>query len=422
MEKLPFIALSGGGAVLAFMAQKESGSVSTFKNLPLSDRVPVAARSLVLYLWKMVFPMDLAPLYPYPKKISFLSSSFFLPVLCAMAVTVFCLLAARRQRLWLACWGYYVITLLPVIGIVQVGKQSMADRYTYLPGLGPAIAVAVAAAWAWNKAGALKRGGALKIAGAALALFAVLSMSYLTGRQIGVWKNNLTLWNSIIEKEPGKISSAYLNRGNVFDSMGQSGRAIADYSEAIALKPFWAEAYYSRGIEFGKTGQSARAIMDYARSIALKPKYADAYDNLGTEFGKEGQFVKAISDFKKAIALKSAFYQAYYNLGKAYEGTGRFDLAIEELDKAIALNPPYADAYNELGNIFELQKRYDMALSSFNKAIQLSSYNAIMYVNRGGVYLATGRKRLAVADFSKACAMRDADGCRALRKIHAVSK
>ncbi len=416
LEKLPFIALSVGASVLTLMAQKKGGSISTLKFLPLPDRALVAARSLVLYLRKMVFPLNLSPLYPYPKNISF-SFSFFLPVLCVLAATAFCLLAAKRQkRLWLACWGYYVVTLLPVIGIVQVGKQSMADRYTYLPGLGPAIAVGVAAAWAWRKAGTLKQGKLLRISGAALALVAVISMTYLTGRQIGVWKNNLTFWSCIIEKEPRKVPAAYLNRGNVFDRMGQSGRAVADYSEAIALKPLWAEAYYTRGVEFAKTGQSGRAIMDYARAIALKPAYADAYNNLGTEFGKEGQFGKAIAVFQKVIALEPDFYGAYYNLAKAFEETGRLDLAIKELDKAISLNPSYVYTYNELGNVFELEKRPGMALANFNKAILLSPGNAMLYVNRGGVYLASGRKRLAAADYGKACAMGDADGCRALRK------
>ncbi len=417
VEKLPFIALSGGVSVLTLMAQKKGGSVSTLKGLPLLDRALVAARSLVLYLWKMVFPLNLSPLYPYPKNISFLSASFFLPVLCVLAATVFCLLAAKRQkRLWLACWGYYVITLLPVIGIVQVGRQSMADRYTYLPGLGPAIAVGVAAAWAWRKAGALKRGRVLRTSGAALALAAVISMTYLTGRQIGVWENDLVLWDYVIKKEPGKVPFAYLNRGDVFDLMGKPGKAIADYDRAIALDPFMAEAYNGRGIEFSKTGQSARAITDYARAIALKPGYADAYNDLGTEFGKEGQYGKAIAVFQKAITLKPDFYKAYYNLAKAFKETGRLDLAIKELDKAISLNPSYVYTYNELGNVFELEKRPGMALANFNKAILLSPGNAMLYVNRGGVYLASGRKRLAAADYGKACAMGDADGCRALRK------
>ncbi len=415
-EKLPFFVLSAGVSVLTLIAQKKGGTITPFKVLPFSDRALVAARSLVLYIWKMVFPLDLSPLYPYPKHISFLSASFFLPVLSVIAVTAFCLLAAKRQRLWLACWGCYVITLLPVIGIVQAGRQSMADRYTYLPGLGPAIAVAVAAAWAWNKAGALKRGWILRMSGAAVAFLAVLSMTYLTGRQIGIWENDFILWNYVIEKEPGKVSVAYLNRGRVFGRMGQDGKAIADYNEAIALDPFSAEAYNSRGIEFAKTGQSGRAIMDYARAIALKTDYADAYNNLGTELGKEGQFDKAIPLFKKAIALEPDFYKAYYNLAKAFKGTGRLDLAVKELDKAISLNHSYAYAYNEMGNVLVLEKRPGMALGNFNKAIFLSPDNAAFYANRGEIYLAGGRKRLAASDFRKACAMGDADGCRALRK------
>lgn len=416
LEKIPFFVLSGGVSVLTLIAQKKGGSITPIKALPLSDRALVAARSLVLYIWKTVFPLDLSPLYPYPKTISFLSASFFLPVLCVMAVTALCLFSAKRQRLWLACWSYYVITLLPVLGIVQVGKQSMADRYTYLPGLGLSIAAGISVAWAWRRLGAHKGGRALRISGAAFAFLIVVSMAYLTGRQIGVWKSNLAFWNSIIEREPGKVPFAYINRGNVFNKMGQSAKAISDYSEAIALDPFRAEAYYNRGIEFAKTGQSGKAIADYIRAIALKPDYADAYNNLGTEFGEKGQFVRAILAFKKAIALEPAFYGAYHNLAEAYKKTGRFDLAIKELDKAIALDRPDADAYKELGNIFAQEKQTGKAISSFNKAILLNPGSAGLYAGRGRVYRAIGERRLAASDFRKACAMGDAEGCRALRK------
>lgn len=381
-EKLPFVVLSALASVLALQAQKKGAAMTAFKQIPLFERLLVAARSLVLYLWKMVFPLDLVPFYPYPKNVSIWSARYFLPIVLIIALVSFCLFAAKKKRLWLACLGYYVITVLPVLGIIQVGRQAMADRYTYLPSLGPFLAVGITAAWVWRKTDFLKAGKKTMKTGLALAaLSAVFSMSYLTGAQIDVWKSNRVLWSYVIKKEPGKV-------------------------------PF---AYYNRGLAFAAAGQPRRAVADYDAAVALDPGYADAYNNRGVEFGKEGQLGRAISDFSKAVALRPAFYQAWYNLGKAFEETGRFGLAIEKFDRAIALHPSYADAYNELGIALEALKHPGLALGAFDKSILLGPHNAAAYADRAELYLETGRKRLAASDLRKACEMGDGDCCRALR-------
>jgi hypothetical protein len=105
----------------------------------------------MLYIWKMVLPLNLIPLYTYPRDISLLSPNYFLPILLVAGITLTCIIAIKRQKLWMSVWGYYVVTLVPVLGIVQVGGQAMADRYTYLPGTGPFLIVGLAIAWGWGK-------------------------------------------------------------------------------------------------------------------------------------------------------------------------------------------------------------------------------------------------------------------------------
>ncbi len=357
-EKLPFIALSLGGSALAVMAQNTGGAIKSFKFAPLNVRALVAARALVLYLWKMVLPIDLVPYYPYPKDAALLSAAYLLPVACLSAITAFCLyclkVAKNKKRkygfclFFPACWGFYIITLLPVLGLVQVGGQAMADRYTYLPSLGPFLMAGIFAAWAWKKAGSFKWERRLRIAGISAALLVVLSMSYLTFWQIGVWKNSLVFWDYVIEKEPGKVPEPYNNRGIVFEEMGQLERATADFNEAISLDP--------------------------------------------------------------------AAFRAHYNLGKVLMKTGRLDLALAEDDKTIALNPSYADSYNNRGIIFAMRQRFAMALTDFNKAILLNPDDAQAYYNRGKVYLTSGCGGLAAPDFRKACGMGEENACRALRE------
>ncbi len=380
-EKLPFIFLSGGASAIAILAQKKAGAIAPFTRVPAFARMAVAVRSLVLYLWKMILPLDLVPCYPYPMHISLLSVRFFFPTAFILAITALCIvLAGKKCGLWLACWSYFVITLLPVIGVIQVGGQSMADRYTYLPSLGPFIAAGVAAAWIWDKTG--RRGRALKMAVGAGALLVVLSISYLTFVQIGVWRNSIVLWNYVIGQDPDTIPIAYISRGVAFSEIGRSAMAIADCSKAIALDPANPDAYDCRGIVFEKAGLMNSAISDYKKAISLKP---------------------------------SANY--YYDLGEILAKTGQLYLAIANYEKAIVLAPSYFDAYNNLGIICVKTGRFNRALDDFNKAILLNPHASGALVNRGVVYIETGRTGLAAADFQRACGMGDKAGCQALRQI-----
>ncbi len=336
-EKLPFIALSGGSAALTLLAQENAEAITSLKSLPFYERAMMAARSLGLYLWKMAVPFNLVPYYPYPKDISFLSPQYFLPVALVAGVTVFCLLKARKNGLWLACWAYFVITLLPVLGLVQVGKQSMADRYAYLPSLGPLIAAAAAAAWLWNRAASARRGQAIRAVGASAAVLALLSASYLTFRQIGVWKNSMTLWNYVIAKEPGQVPLAYINRGVVFKQMRQFENAIADYDTAISLDPRSSYAYDDRGIVFEEMGRFGQAIGDYGKAISLDPANSEAYNNMGVAFGNTGRFGMALANFNRAIVLNPDSAVFYINRGRAYMATGLSGPAAGDFRRACSM-------------------------------------------------------------------------------------
>jgi hypothetical protein len=156
-EKIPFFLLSLFSSVVTMVAQSTAGAMELLAFVPLKTRLLVAAKSLVAYLWKMALPFHLAPFYPYPKEVSILSLSYLFPVFFLAGVTAGALFAAKRNRLWLAVWAFYVITLLPVLGIVQVGEQSMADRYTYLPCLAPSLLAAMGAVKLYGAAGAAGR-------------------------------------------------------------------------------------------------------------------------------------------------------------------------------------------------------------------------------------------------------------------------
>jgi protein O-mannosyl-transferase len=278
IEKLPFIALSLASSVLTVLAQRGGKSVVSLNLVPLSTRLLVAVQSLAAYMEKMLLPFNLIPLYPYPREVTLLSFEYMSAILLVMGATAACAVLVRKRKFWLSAWGCYVIMLIPVLGIIQVGNQPMADRYLYLPSLGPFILAGAGAAGIFEKMfrderrGPFSR-GVVVIAG----LLLVLCLSYLTIRQTAVWRDNLSLWTYVIEKEPGKIPLAYNNRGMVFFNAGNFDLAIADFNQAIAVDPEYAKAYYNRGSAYDKMGALDKAIADYRKTISLDPFYYEAY-------------------------------------------------------------------------------------------------------------------------------------------------
>jgi len=268
IEKVPFIALGLASSVLTVMAQ--SKAIHSLEVIPLSARLPLAAKSIIAYLAKIVLPVNLVPFYPYPNDISIFSLEYVSAILLVAGITVACVVIAKKQKIWLSVWGYYIITLAPVLGLVQVGGQAMADRYTYLPSLGPFLVLGSGAAWVSIRMKTLQRGAmSLKLFGLAVSVLILGSLAFLTYRQIGIWKNNLDLWSYVIEKAPEKVPLAYRNRGTAFDRKGLFIEAIADYDKAIALGLKDAQIFSDRALVHLKLGQVEPAVSDFRSACAL---------------------------------------------------------------------------------------------------------------------------------------------------------
>jgi tetratricopeptide (TPR) repeat protein len=268
----------------------------------------------------------------------------------------------------------------------------MADRYTYLPILGPSLIGGLGIAWVSTKVLTREKRSivpALFTAGVTISVF--LSMSWLTSRQISIWGNGIVLWSYVIEKEPEKVPIAYLNRGAVLYQMGQIDKAIADFDKAIALKPS-------------------------TLGVFVNPLYyQEAFYKRGFAFKTMGRFDKAIADFDKATELNPSDYEAYNSKGIIYGMYGLPDKAIEQFNKAIAIKPNSSVAYGNRGYVYTLIGQNSTALEDFNKAIELDQRYAKNYFNRGNLYLGTGNKEFAISDFRKACDLGSAEGCSALR-------
>jgi lipoprotein NlpI len=417
VEKLPFIALSCVSSVLTVLAQGAGGAIVSMESVPLSTRVLVGIRSLIVYLWKMIWPSNLIPFYPYPTDVSLLSLEYLSATVMVIGITVICVVSAQKQKILLSVWSYFVMTLIPVLGIVQVGRQAMADRYTYLPSLGPFLIMGLAVAWTSRKVNTVTRWNSIiKPFSAAVAIFVFISLSYLTFSQIGIWNNSIRLWSYVIGKHPERAHLVYYFRGLAFLNTDQVDKAIEDFDRAIALDPYFRDAFLNRGTALEKTGKFDKAIENFDKAISLSPSY-EVYFNRGITFEKMGRLDKAIADYNEAIALNSSRYEAYLAAARLYGKAGLFDKAIEYFSKYIAINPKHAETYNNRGLSYVFIGQDDRALEDFNKAIALDQTIAVTYRNRGNLYLRTGKKGLAFPDFQKACDLGDEKACNALKAI-----
>ncbi len=274
-------------------------------------RALLASKALTVYLGKLLWPVDLVPFYPYPEAISPVSLEYILPLVLTAGITITCLALAGKHKLWLAVWGYYVITLLPVLGIIQVGSQAMADRYTYLPGIGPFFLLGLSVSELYKRMSALNRWGEfLKRFCLALAIALLVSLSYATAAQIGVWKNSIVFWNYIMQKETLRVPAPYYNLGNAYFSKGLTDSAIEQYQIAINLKPEHAGAHNNLGVAYKTKGLTDRAIEQYQIAVSLKPDFADAHYNLGLLYLNTGSIDMARTEFERVLEIEPDNYSA----------------------------------------------------------------------------------------------------------------
>lgn len=440
-EKLPFIALSLIVTIATLFAQQTAAMLPALKDVPAASRVLVAFWALIMYLWKMLVPLELIPLYPYPKSVAFWSGEYLLPVLLVAGVTAACVAAARRRKIFLSCWAYYVITLLPVLGLLQVGSHSMADRFTYLPSLGPFILAGTGAAQGWAWLGTFSTNGrTLRAASTAAVIILAVVLSWMTVRQAVFWKDSVSLWSYVIEKEPGRVPLAYNNRGIAYEragkhdlalkdftaalsleqgspfthnnrgmlflDSGQPDLALSDFNSAIAQDPSFAKAYANRGKAYRMLGKREEALQDYTKALQLQPDFAGAYLIRGVMFGEEGDHERAIEEFTLAVKADPYYSDAYTARGLSYEQSGQFERAIEDLDRAVSLKPSNVDAYLNRGVTYVRMNKYERAIEDYDRAIDLSPSDFLLYCNRGMAFREMGRLDDAIKDYTHALSLK----------------
>jgi tetratricopeptide (TPR) repeat protein len=393
LEKIPFFVMAAAVSVVTFVMQRQGGTVKTVENLPLGARVGNALVSFCRYLGKLFWPTDLAVFYPHPGYWP-LAEVLLAGVLLA-GISALLFMQRRQYPFLLMGWLWFIGTLVPVIGLVQVGEQAMADRYTYIPALGVLIlaiwgAYELARRWRYHEI-------ALSVSGSV----AIVLCLALTRQQLGYWQDSETLFRHTLKVTENNYI-AHNNLGDALFNKGQTGEAISQYQEAIRSKPDYADAHYNLGIALLKKGQTDEAISQYQEAIRLKSDYAETHNNLGIALLKKGQTNEAISQYQEAIRLKSDYAEAHNNLGNALIKKGQTDEAISQYQEAIRLKSDYAEAHYNLGIVLFNKGQVGEAISQYQEAIRSKPDYAEAHYNLGIALLKKGQTDEAISQYQEA--------------------
>jgi tetratricopeptide (TPR) repeat protein len=329
-EKVPFFGLAIISCIITLWAQNKGGTIAPTDIFPFCARFANATVSYVAYLGKIFWPYDLALFYPYEHHIPL--CKVLISGIIIILITLAVLYYIRKLSFLFVGWFWYLGTLIPVIGLIQAGQQSMADRYTYLPSIGIAIGLAWGMPLLFPSEDVCKK--ILLQAGTVI----VGILAILTWQQCGYWRNSITIFNYtlLVTKNNNLMHN---NLGTTLFDQGKFQESIDQYSESIRVAPDDYDAYYNRGSVYAKLGQYQLALEDFSKAISLKPRKEINifYNNRGFAYLKLGQYQLAIDDFNKAIDLKPDDADIYNNRASCYLILGNRELGCPDAQRACSL-------------------------------------------------------------------------------------
>jgi len=363
-EKTLFFILIFGVSVATFITQNKGDVLPPLSHISTFLRIENVIVSYSKYLWKMIWPFGLTVAYPYP---NFLPLWQVITSLSLLICISFLSIYFVKRAPWLIVgWLWYLGTLVPVIGIVVIAEQAMADRYTYVPLIGIFIMIA------WGFPELLNRLTKKKTVITIFFSCSVLLMAITTATQIRYWKNSKSLFEHAISVTE-KNFMAYNNLGLAFQNQGKTNKAIEFFKEAIKIKPQYASAYNNLGVAMESIGKADQSINLYTIAIQLEPEFKNPYVNLAFVLLHQGKLEEATKYCRKAIQLDPDFTEAYILFGDIYEKCGHINESIKMYSKALQLDSNSASAHNYLGSVLLKINKIEKAISHFQSAIKLNS-------------------------------------------------
>jgi tetratricopeptide (TPR) repeat protein len=365
VEKIPLLALSAASAVITLVVQQAGGAMRSARQFSLGVRIENALVAYATYLWKMIWPAHLAPLYPHPGD-SLAGWQIALSVLALAAITVL-ELKLRARRYLLVGWLWFLGTLVPVIGLIQVGDQAMADRYAYIPLIG----IFVMIAW-----GAAEFAGDYKTRAKVLSGVAVLTVvgfGVVTHIQLGYWSSSHELWSHTLAVTQ-KNFIAEDNMGGALVLEGKMDDAYPHFQAAEEINPHDPMSHFNVGAYLQQHNQLHEAVQQYETTIRLttdRPLLASTYANLGTAYRTLGDYAKAEESYQQALQLNPEQFNAYLGRGVLLEKQGKLDEAIASYKRSIELVAT-DQAYVRMAHALQAAGRTQEALAAYQEALKIN--------------------------------------------------
>jgi protein O-mannosyl-transferase len=416
LEKVPLLLASVAMGLVNIHTLNVQGSTDdSITGFNFLDRACIATWSFSVYLFKLLVPNPMSPLYPYPKNLPIYI--YLSPILFVAAGLGTYWLWKKDRREWVFGMLFFFLNVAPVLQLFGAGQGYLADRFTYVPYFG----FFALAAWLYHDYA--KKGGNLTPINAVLGAVGLI-FGYLTIQQIGVWKNGETLWSHVMKYEYDEKSKRYTsalpfwNRGQYLRKKGEIQKALSDYTTAVDIDKDNPELYNSRGKTYfdmaagGKVPQNQvgeylqKSLNDYSKSIELaakKPKTkSEALINRGAARGMANQFEAALADMNEGLQLDPDNKNGYFNRSIVYFNLGKHDEAIADYTNYLRYEPFDANMLYERGMLRRVKGKYPEALEDLNAAIKVNPNFGLAYLERARVNGMAGNKTAAQADYQLA--------------------
>ena len=368
LEKVPFFILAAALSAITLLAHQRLGSLASLAQMPLTGRSANALVSYARYLQKVFWPQDLAVFYPYPAAWPMEVLAF--AVLLMLGVSAVVVWRWRSQPYGVVGWCWFVGTLVPTIGLVSAGAQSMADRFVYVPLIGLGLMLV------WGGASLLAQAAHPRVTSSVLTAVMLGACLVATRQQLRHWQDSATLFTHALAVTEGNYV-AHDCLGDVLYHQGRVGEAIAHFQTVLEIRPDYAETHVNLGAALRQQGQLGNAMAHFRKALEIRPDYAEAHNNLGAALRRQGQLQNAVTHLRKALAIQPELFEAHGNLGIALFESGQADEAIAHFMKALELRPGDAFARYNLGHALLETGRVNEAINHFQKALAIRPDHAL---------------------------------------------
>jgi tetratricopeptide (TPR) repeat protein len=397
LEKAPFLFLAAAVSAITIVAHQRLRSVASLAEMPLTGRLANALVSYARYLKKVFWPRDLAVFYPYPA--AWPMEVVVLAALILLGVSAVVVWRRRSQPYLVVGWCWFVGTLVPTIGLIQAGDQSMADRFVYVPLIGLGLMLV------WGGANVLAEVKHRQLTFAVLATLILGACLAATRQQLRYWQDSVTLFSHELDVTEANYM-AHDCLGDVLYQRGRVDEAIVQFQEALKIQPNCAESHHSLGCALLTKGRADEALKHFRKAVQLRPNHAESHNNLGVALRQQGQLENAMEQFQQAVEIRPDYAEAHNNLGLALRRQGQLEDAIAHFQKALEIRPRHAEAHNNLGVALRLQGQLADAMAHFQKALAIQPNLTDAHNNLGVALLESGRTEEAIDHFQQVLAIR----------------